>query len=73
MLPSYDKNYSEKDYMIPFDADYMIPLELLYRDVDSLEVSNLDKKFVKVGSEILPFHHTRTLVKLLRRTYQRGI
>ena len=24
-------------------ADYMIPFELLYRDVDSLEVSNLDK------------------------------
>ena len=25
-------------------ADYMIPFELLYRDVDSLEVSNLDKQ-----------------------------
>ena len=28
-------------------ADYMIPFELLYRDVDSLEVSNLDKEFIK--------------------------
>ena len=27
--------------------DYMIPFELLYRDVDSLEVSNLDKEFIK--------------------------
>ena len=25
----------------------MLPLELLYRDVDSLEVSNLDKEFIK--------------------------
>ena len=28
-------------------ADYMIPFELLYRDVDSLKVSNLDKEFIK--------------------------
>ena len=28
-------------------TDYMIPFELLYRDVDSLEVSNLDKEFIK--------------------------
>ena len=28
-------------------ADYMIPFELLYRDVNSLEVSNLDKEFIK--------------------------
>ena len=28
-------------------ADYMIPFELLYRDVDSLEVSNLGKEFIK--------------------------
>ena len=25
----------------------MIPFELLYMDVDSLEVSNLDKEFIK--------------------------
>ena len=28
-------------------ADYILPFELLYRDVNSLEVSNLDKKFPK--------------------------
>ena len=28
-------------------ADYMIPFELPYRDVDSLEVSNFDKEFIK--------------------------
>ena len=29
------------------NVDYMIPFELLYRDVDSLEVSNLNKEFIK--------------------------
>ena len=28
-------------------ADFMLPFELLFRDVDSLEVSNLDKEFIK--------------------------
>ena len=28
-------------------ADYMLPFGLLYRDVHSLEVSNLDKEFIK--------------------------
>ena len=28
-------------------ADYMLPFELPYRDVNSLEVSNLDKEFIK--------------------------
>ena len=28
-------------------ADFMLPFELLYRDVNSLEVSNLDKEFIK--------------------------
>ena len=28
-------------------ADFMLPFELLYRDVESLEVSNLDKEFIK--------------------------
>ena len=27
--------------------DFMLPFELLYIDVDSLEVSNLDKEFIK--------------------------
>ena len=47
----------------------MVPFKLLYRDADSLEVSELSKGLSKVGSEILLFHHTRALVKLLRRTY----
>ena len=50
-------------------ADYMLPFELLYRDVDTLEFLIWIKSLSKVGSEILLFHHTRTLVKLLRRTY----
>ena len=28
-------------------ADYMLPFEMLYRDVDFLEVANLDKEFIK--------------------------
>ena len=28
-------------------TDFMLPFKLLYRDVDSLEVSNLDKEFIK--------------------------
>ena len=28
-------------------AAFMLPFELLYRDVDSLEVSKLDKEFIK--------------------------
>ena len=28
-------------------ADFLLPFKLLYRDVDSLEVSNLDKEFIK--------------------------
>ena len=31
----------------------MLPFELFYRDVDSLEVSNLVKELSKVGSETL--------------------
>ena len=34
-IPPKNKNY----------PDYMLPFELLYRKVDSLEVSNLDKEF----------------------------
>ena len=29
-------------------ADCMLPFELLYRDVDLLEISNLDKEFIKI-------------------------
>ena len=28
-------------------ADFLLPFKLLYRDVDSLEVSNLDKELIK--------------------------
>ena len=36
-IPPNDINY----------ADFKLPFELLYRDVDSLEVSNLDKELIK--------------------------
>ena len=52
-------------------VDYMLPFKLLYRDVDSSEVSNLDKEFIKnrLRNKNRLFHHTRTLVKFLRRIY----
>ena len=37
MIPTKNINYT----------DYMLPFELLYRDADSLQVSNLDKGFIK--------------------------
>ena len=37
MVPPKNTNY----------VDFMLPFEMLYRDVDSLEVSNLDKEFIK--------------------------
>ena len=37
VIPPKNRNY----------ADFMLPFELLYRDVDSLKVSNLDKEFIK--------------------------
>ena len=50
-------------------ADYILPFEVLYRDVDFLEVSNLDKEFIKSRLRDSAFHHTRILVKLSRRSY----
>ena len=37
VIPTKNINYT----------DYMLPFELLYRDVDSLQVSNFDKGFIK--------------------------
>ena len=48
-------------------ADFVLPFELLYRDVNSLEVSNWIQSLSEIGWEILFFHHARTLVKVLRK------
>ena len=43
----------------------MLPFKLLYRDVDSLEVSNLDKEFIKSrlsDSAFLSYNHHRGFV-----------
>ena len=47
----------------------MLPFELLYRDVDCLEVANLDKEFIKSRLRDSAFSSFKILVKLLRRTY----
>ena len=45
-LLSKGRNFAIPTKNINF-ADYMLPFELLYREVGSLEVSNLDKEFIK--------------------------
>ena len=64
---SYVLNTTEKsllskglNFVIPpkninYAFDYMIPFELLYRDVDSLEVSNLDNEFIKSRLRVSAF------------------
>ena len=43
---------------------------LIHRNIDSLNVSDLDKHFIKLSSETLNFHNARTLARLMR-TYQK--
>ena len=49
-LLSKELNFAIPPKNINYD-DYMLPFELLYREVDSLEVSNLVKEFIKSRSE----------------------
>ena len=50
-------------------ADFMVLFELVYRDVNSLEVSNLDKEFIKSRLRDSAFFIIEgPPVKLLRRT-----
>ena len=49
-------------------VDFMLPFELLYRDVDSLKVSNLNKELIKSRLRDSAFSSYRTLGKLLTRT-----
>ena len=51
------------------NADFMVLFELVYRDVNSLEVSNLDQEFIKSSLRDSAFFIIeRPPVKLLRRT-----
>ena len=49
--PIRSKKQDNRNFGIPPTnincTDYMLPFKLLYRDFDSLAVSNLDKDFVK--------------------------
>ena len=48
-------------------ADFMLPFELLYRDVDSLEVSNLDKEFIKSRLRDSAFSSYKDIGKTLEK------
>ena len=51
------------------NADFMVLFELVYRDVNSLEVSNLDQEFIKSSLRDSAFLIIEgPPVKLLRRT-----
>ena len=55
-------------------ADFMIPFELLCRDVDSLEVSNLDKEFMKSALRDSVFSLYKDTGKTLEKNFaERGI
>ena len=48
-------------------ADFMLPFELLYRDVDYLEVSNLDKEFIKSRLSNSAFSSYKDIGKTLEK------
>ena len=50
-------------------ADYLVPFEVLYRDVDSLEVSNLDIEFIKSRLRYSAF----SLDKDTSRTFEKNL
>ena len=50
-------------------ADYMLPFELLYRDVDSLEGFNLDDEFIKSELKDCGFLSYRDNCKNLEKNY----
>ena len=52
-IPPKDINY----------ADFMLTFELLYRDIDSIEVSNLDNEFIKSRSRNSAFSSSKGIGK----------
>ena len=54
-------------------ADFMLPFKLLYRDVDSLEVSNLDKEFIKRRRRGSTFSSYKDTKNTLEKNSPRGI
>ena len=54
-------------------TDFMLPFKLLYRDVDSLEVSNLDKEFIKRRCRDSTFSSYKDTKNTLEKNLPRGI
>ena len=48
-------------------TNFMLTLELLYRDVNSLEVSNLDKEFIKSRLKDSAFSSYKVIGKTLEK------
>ena len=53
-------------------TDFMLPFELLYTDVDSLEVSNLDKEFIKSRLRDSAFSSCKDTGKTLEKILPKG-
>ena len=53
-------------------TDFMLPFELLYTDVDSLEVSNLDKEFIKSRLRDSAFSSYKDTGKTLEKILPKG-
>ena len=75
VLTDQDKSFLSKglNFAIPAKdinyADYMLPFELFYRDINSLRFLILIWIALRPGYEIPHFHHTRKLVNLWKITY----
>ena len=52
-------------------ADFILPFELLYRDVDSIEVFNLDKEFIKTGFKDSAFSSYKNTGRIIEKKLPR--
>ena len=53
-------------------ADYMLPFELLYKEVDSLDISNLDKEFIKSSIRDSAFSSYKDTSKAFEKNFPKA-
>ena len=53
-------------------ADYMLPFELLFRDIDLLDIPRTDRKILfRAGLEMVRLYHTEMRVRMVKRIYRK--
>ena len=53
-------------------ADYMLPFELLFRDIDLLDIPRTDREILpRAGLEMVRLHHIEMRVRMLIRIYRK--